>query len=188
MEVLHDRFEVVELAIGSVRDNVPITGSVLREVRVAELAAEAAELLRRLDVAARLEPGPVDVVIGVDGKPVSAEERAEWEASRAKWFAENHEIAPGVVIGQPAADRERSALARTLGQRPGVADEDIANVYNEAFRLHRRPTQAVAKALGISTTAAAKRVARIRRNRPDLIPETTQGRASGSNRRRRSRS
>jgi hypothetical protein len=167
MEELGDRFEVVEIALGSVRNNLPITGRLLRQVRVAELAAEVAELFQRLDISKRLEPG----------EPLNA---AEMEAESPGWRARRDEA---FAAEYAAARREREAIAAVPGAQRRHVDEEIARLYNEAFRQHRPPTKAVAESLGITVAAAAKRVARIRRL--GLLPTTQQGRAAGTGRRKR---
>lgn len=55
--------------------------------------------------------------------------------------------------------------------------ERVATVYRDALRRGDNPTQAVARAFHLSTSAAAKRVARAREH--GLLPPTTRGKAAG---------
>ena len=58
----------------------------------------------------------------------------------------------------------RAAQPRKAG-RPPLPDgelQQVARIYFDAFHDHRPPRQAVAEALGLSPSAAAKRIARCR--------------------------
>jgi hypothetical protein len=171
MQSRDGRFEVVALAVGSVKDDLPISGTVLREVRVAELAKEVADLLLRLDVSSRLEAGPLIDDTDQEGRPLDA----AFHEQRERFWE------PGRV----AADKERAAMAAVPATPPRHDDAGIARIYLGAFARHQAPTKAVAEALGISQAAAAKRVWRIRR--AGLLPETKQGRATGQAGQRRTR-
>jgi hypothetical protein len=165
------RFQIIAIALGSVKDNRPITGTVLRQVRVAELAMEVADVLLRLDVSSRLEPGQLVDDTYADGAPLDATFRKR----RAVFWAR----------GRVAAARERAALAATAARPVSHDDQEIVRIYSEAFRAGRPPRLAVAQALGISPDAAAKRIWRIRHSGSGLLPETKQGKAAGQARKRR---
>ena len=171
MENRDGRVEVVALAVGSVKDDTPITGTMLRRVRIAELAREAADLMLGLDVSRRFEAGPLIDNTDQHGRLLDA----AFHEQREKFWE------PGKV----AADKERAALAAVPATPPRHDDADIARIYLEAFAMHRPPTKAVAETLGISPAAAAKRVWRIRRAR--LLPQTEPGRAAGQDRKRRTK-
>lgn len=177
MEPIRGRFEVVELAMGSVKDDVRITGSELREVRVAELARKAAELMLGIDVSRRLDLPPPETIIDTrTGQELTGEDRSAWLARREK------------RVGAPArreANRERAALSAVprAPKRGGRADDAvIAEIYDEAFRKRVPTTKAIAERLGISETAAAKRVHRARLS--GYLPPTEQGRAAANTQQR----
>lgn len=178
MEPIGARFEVVELAIGSLGDDERITGSELRDVRVAELAREYAQFLLKMDVSRRLEPSPPEVIIDSSGRELTGPERDAWLANR-----EAH-VAPA----RRAAQRERAALAavpRASKRAAAVGDDVVARIYDDAFRNHVSTTRAVAQALGISETAAAKRVHRARSN--GFLPPTEKGRAAANTQQKKRR-
>jgi hypothetical protein len=72
----------------------------------------------------------------------------------------------------------RAAEPRKVG-RPPVSDSElhrVARIYVEAYRNHTPPAKAVAQALGLSPSAAAKRVARCRA--AGFLGPAEQGKAS----------
>ena len=153
MEEMNGRFEVVELRVGSVKDNRVVNGQVLREIRVAEMAADAAGQIRDQDLVAP-EHNP--------GVPFNASEMDEaWRARReAAW-------APAL--------KERDRQRRLVAEANPL--ELVAAIYSEALRLHQHPTKAVEKALDITAAAAAKRVSRARQK--GLLSKTSPGKAAG---------
>ena len=152
------RLEVVEIAVGSVKDDLPISGAKLRELRVAELAAEVADVYLRLGV----DLGDVELVNASELGPDfgMAGGRPEFE----------HEF----------AERDRELLATVPRAPVRSPASEMVRIYDEAFQRHQPPTKAVAAAFGISYSAAAKRVATARRN--GLLPPTRQGRRAGNRR------
>jgi len=163
MEEMNGRYEVVELRVGSVKDNRVVNGQLLRSVRVAEMATVAAERIAELGaVAPEHDPGvPLNI----------AEMDAEWLEARAAAMAPHRE----------EVDRRRNLLAESrtgAGRYPADHLDRVASIYNAALRVHRHPTKAVAEAFGISISAAAKQVVRAREK--GLLKATTQGKTAGA--------
>ena len=153
------RQEVVEVILGSVKDNLPITTTdVLRRVPLAELAAEAAGVLDHIGAWRSIHPG----------LPLN------WAELDAATLARREVAFAGEI---QAAERFRLGMAKAAGaQRHRYGPGDlalIAEIYRSAHRLRRPPTKAVAEALGISYAAAAKQVARARQG--GYLRPTTQG-------------
>lgn len=63
------------------------------------------------------------------------------------------------------------------GRRPRHSPSEVARIYTEAWQQGKRPTKAVAEALGISSSAAAKQVSRARAL--GHLPPTAKGKAQG---------
>jgi len=170
LEELNGRYEVVELRIGTRRDNRRITGEIVRGLRLSELAAQAASQLAKMDaVAPQLDPGvPLN----------AADMPASWHAEReAAW-------APMVE----ERNRQRRLVAEAAGGSGRYAIdhfERVAAIYRRAYALHQPPTKAVATELGITSSAAAKQVSRARDK--GLLPPTTPGRAAATNKRRKTK-
>jgi len=152
------RLEVVEIAVGSVKDDLPISGTKLREIRVAELATEVAHIYLSLGV----DLGDVEL-------------------------ANASELGPdfGMAGGRPEferafAARDRELLATVPRAPVRSPASEVVRIYDEAVQRRQPPTKAVATALGISYSAAAKRVATARRN--GQLPPTRRGRRAGNRR------
>lgn len=79
-------------------------------------------------------------------------------------------------IDDGAVGMERSEW-EGRGRRPRYSAAEVARIYTEAWRKGEPPTKAVAEALGISRSAAAKQVARARAL--GFIATTERGRAKG---------
>jgi hypothetical protein len=142
------RLELTELTVTSVTRKRIIDGRRLRTMRLSELVAEA---LRHLQ--GDLEPG--ELLNAADYDEAHHQKRAE------AW-----------------SDYKQLVIGSATGRRyPARHLERVANIYSEALRRQQHPTQAVAKALGISPTAAAKQVHRARAL--GLLKQTTQGKAEG---------
>lgn len=153
MAEMNGRFEVVELRVGSVKDNRVVNGQLLRRVRIAEMAADAAAQISRYDlVAPEHEPGLVLNAAAMD---------ATWKGKR------DDSMAPH----KAEMDRQRRVVAEANPLKL------VAAIYSEALRLHQHPTKAVEKALDITPAAAAKRVSRARDK--GFLSRTTQGKAAG---------
>ncbi len=162
MAELNGRYEVVELRLGSVKDNRVVNGQLLRSVRVAAMAATAAEQIAALDlVAPELDPGVPLNASAMD---------ADWAEARDKAMSPHRKD----------RDRLRGLVVEARvgpGRYPSGHLERVAEVYDGALRVHHHPTKAVAEAFGISVTAAAKQVVRAREQ--GLLRKTTQGKAAG---------
>jgi len=63
------------------------------------------------------------------------------------------------------------------GRKPRHSASRVAEIYTEAWQRGEHPTKAVAEALGISSSAAAKQVSRARAL--GALPPTMKGRAKG---------
>jgi hypothetical protein len=154
------RYEVVELTIGSVKDNQRITGTVIRGVPVAEFALKAATRIEAGDlIGGSMEPG---VLLNAD--VMDAEHKANRERVWAPQKAE--------------AARVRGLIGEARRRYTADHFKAVAVVYNDAVRVPpHKPTKAVAEAFGLSPSAAAKHVSQAREK--GLLKATTPGKAAG---------
>lgn len=151
---LNGRFEVLAVEVRSVGDKLPITSTVLRTVRVDELAGKiAAQTLP-------LHSDPWDVRFVTN----EADMDPEWHRLREE----------AVAPKRQAFQRLHSAIAERATTEATL--EDVAQIYVKARRERRHPTKAVAQALGITHNAAAHRVQRARN--AGYLGKTTRGRPS----------
>ena len=151
---LDGRYEVLAVEVRSVGDQLPITSTVLRTVRVHELAGKlAAQTLPLLS-----DPWALELVTN------EADMDAEWHRRR--------EVA--VAPMRQAFERSRDAVAERVKTEATL--EGVARIYVEARRRQLHPTKAVAEALGITHNAAAHRVRRARE--AGHLGKTTRGRQS----------
>ena len=141
--LLGERWECVELALTIAEEGElrPLHTVDLRALRLPPIVAKAAVVLRE-ELAQEREQ-----VRASQTRPTS---RAEYR---------------GMLLERRQADEAlRAAQPRKPG-RPPVPDSElqrVARIYFDAYHDHRPPRQAVAEALGLSPSAAAKRIARSR--------------------------
>ena len=92
-----------------------------------------------------------------------AEERTQVRASQARPTS-RPEFRRMTLERRRADEALRAAQPRKPGRPlvPEVELQRVARIYFDAYRDHRPPRQAVAEALGLSPSAAAKRIARSR--------------------------
>ncbi len=127
-----------------------------------ELPAIGSAMMRGLPVGALLRES-LERLADVLEKPTPEGASAEWVEQYAQWRADMHEVRQAV--------REGPDNPRRLG------DEHyrrVADVYKAAVRSGEPPTAAVAEALTVSKSAAAKQVARARER--GFLPRTSRGR------------
>lgn len=149
---LHGRFEVLAVEVRSIGDRLKVTSTLLRNVRLEELATKTAAFIQPL------LSDPTDI----RGVTNAADMGEEWRRRREE------ALAP-----------ERQAFERLRGRvkaRAPVTLEDVAAIYSKANAQHLEPTKTVAEKLGITYAAAAHRVQDAREAR--LLPKTTRGRAT----------
>lgn len=152
MGELQGRFEVLAVEVRSIGDRLPVTATVLRSLRLGELAAATAERILPL----LIDSWALETVSN------EADMDEEWHRRR--------EVA---VAPMRAAFRR---LRDSVKAKAPIALADVASVYREANAGRQHPNLVVAEALGISRNAAAKRAGRARK--AALLPKTTRGRAS----------
>ena len=161
-ERIGERLEVVEVAVHSPKWNRIIDGRVLRDLRVAEVAADGLRQLRNAAVAAQLDPG---LPLNAGDLPADSLRRRAAMYAELKRRGEKLEPLIGASLTGP-------------GRRYPVGHlERVAEIYTLARQRHDPPTKAVAQTFGISPGAAKKQVYRARSN--GLLPATTQGKAEG---------
>jgi hypothetical protein len=155
------RWEVLEVAIGSVKDTEPVTGATMRVPRLSALASEFASQITA--TLAANEPGI--------GQPRNAAEMDEqWHEARA----------PSATASAAEDQRVRDLIAHKAGVKRYPTDhlKKVAEVYTRAFEARQRPTKAVKEAFGLTTSAAANQVLRARD--AGLLPKTPKGKANAA--------
>jgi hypothetical protein len=152
---VNGRIEIVELTVGTRNDTRRIDGTLLRHLRVADLATAAIARVDELDL---IDP------LNDPGLPLNASKMdAAWSAARDQAM-------------QPHTD-EQGRVRRSIRD---AADHlaQVAAVYNHALRTPpHKPTKAVAETFGLTPGAAAKQVSRARKS--GLLKATTPGKAAG---------
>lgn len=148
----------------------PVLASEVRSIPLARLLQQAAAELRQhfqadlvthqyfRELGEAYRPGPTDLT----GRP-RGEAGLQYERLLARAIESLGEPRPGV-------GRKRMLGPEELAK--------VADTYLTAWRQGNPPTQAVAKAFGISASAAAKRVAQARN--AGLLAPTSSGRPSGA--------
>jgi hypothetical protein len=141
--LLGERWECVELALTIAKEGElrPLHTVDLRALRLPAIVAKAAVVLRE----------------------ELAQEREQVRASQTQPTS-RAEFRKMLLERRRADEALRAAQPHKPG-RPPVPDSElqqVARIYFDAYHDHRPPTQAVAEAFGLSSSAAAKRVARCR--------------------------
>lgn len=96
---------------------------------------------------------------------------------------QDEDVEADLAAARQALTVRTSGRARKLVDAAGVALApsdalaEVAAIYMAAWQARENPTQAVAERVGLSRSAAAKRVARARA--AGLLPPTSKGRAGG---------
>jgi hypothetical protein len=128
-----------------------------------ELPAVGSAMMRGLPVGALLRESLERLADALESPAPGEDAPAEWVEAHAQWRAATREARQAV--------REGPDNPRRLG------DEHyrrVADIYRDAVRNGEPPTAAVADALTVSKSAAAKQVARARER--GLLPRTSRGR------------
>jgi hypothetical protein len=165
MGVVAGRLECIEVRVGTGDDSRPVTWELMRQLPLGKLTTQAAQTFARVDPA----PGP--------GLPLNWAEMSP--GSRRAW-----ENAPHVVAAREEQAHIRTAARIRAATSTGEKLQIVADIYTEAHRDRRQPTQAVAEAFGVSSQAAAQLVRRARTAKPPFLPPTTPGKANAGSRRR----
>lgn len=142
--LLGERWECVAFSVTLAEEDElrPLHTVDLRRLRLPQIVARAAVALRD-----ELEEEAKQLRATTQGRPSSRVEYRQMLLERRR-----------------ADEALRAAEPRKAG-RPPVSDSELHRVsliYAEAFRNHKPPRQAVAEALRLSPSAAAKRIARCR--------------------------
>jgi hypothetical protein len=140
--LMGERWECVSLAVTIAEEAQlrPLQTTDLRGLRLPAITAQGAVMLR-LELAAEVEE------LRAQGRPQS---RAEYREATLEL--------------RRASEALQAAQPRRVG-RPATPDTElqrVSRIYAAAYRDHRPPTKAVAEELGLSYSAAAKRVAHCR--------------------------
>ena len=161
MDEVRGRWEIVELAVGSISGKRVITGEVLRQLRLAELGSVVAARWAELMATQRGGHWAVE--------PLNiADMDDEFRRKRAAF------IAPMVEEAERQYDLIEKAAAPA--RYPDGHLNRVADIYKTAHAQHLPPTKAVSAELGISISAAGKQVSRARA--AGLLPATTRGRVA----------
>jgi hypothetical protein len=141
--LLGERWECVELSLTIAKEGElrPLHTVDLRALRLPAIVAKAAVVLQR-ELAAEREQ-----VRASQTRPTS---RAEFRK---------------MLLERRRADEALRAAQPHKPGRPPLPDSElqrVARIYFDAYHDHRPPRRAVAEALGLSPSAAAKRIARCR--------------------------
>lgn len=151
--LLGERWECVELSCSYVDEARPLHTKDMRALRLPAILRQAAGELRR-ELAGQREE------LRATMQPTSS--RAEYR----KQLAAQRRADEALQAAAPRRGRPATPLAEL---------QQVATIYERAFRAHRPPTMAVAETLQISHSAAAKRVAVCRQR--GLLGEAEQGKA-----------
>ncbi len=152
MGELEGRFEVLGLEVRSIGDKLRVTSTVLRSVRLDELATRTAALI----VPMHTDHWAVETVSN------EADMDEEWHRKREEAVFPMREA----FLRLHRAIADRATTEATL--------EGVARIYIDARRRHQHPTKAVAEALGITYAKAAHLV--VDASKGGLLGKTTRGR------------